>query len=331
MGASGAPCPPAANRPRACRRRRRCRSRARAAPRRRVAPSWRAPARAAPYGRDSRRRRSAAVDPVAARKRFTASAFRRVRSRSKSRSRPGRSRAWTKDLAWAERARSRILSSDGYGKAAAGPVQIAFAVGLDQRHVDAVHRRAAHEADRAQHLAHPPLPVHIPTPPGNGAARDCIPATWPNTNPISSTLDERGFIHQCSDFAGLDALAAKGEAIGYIGFDCTAPSLHVGNMIVIMMLHWLQQTGNKPIVLMGGGTTRVGDPSGKDETRKILLASSRSRPTRPACSGPSPSFMTFGDRQDRRHDARQRRVADASSTTSSSCATSAATSPSTAC
>src|SRR5256885_3820617 len=85
-----------------------------------------------------------------------------------------------------------------------------------------------------------------------------------------NTLDERGFIHQCSDFAGLDALAVKGEAIGYIGFDCTAPSFHVGNMIVLMMLHWLQQTGNKPIVLMGGGTTRVGDPSGKDETRKIL-------------------------------------------------------------
>jgi len=85
-----------------------------------------------------------------------------------------------------------------------------------------------------------------------------------------NTLDERGFIHQCSDFAGLDALAAKGEAIGYIGFDCTAPSFHVGNMIVLMMLRWLQKTGNKPIVLMGGGTTRVGDPSGKDETRKIL-------------------------------------------------------------
>jgi tyrosyl-tRNA synthetase len=85
-----------------------------------------------------------------------------------------------------------------------------------------------------------------------------------------NVLDERGFIHQCSDFQGLDALAAKGEAIGYIGFDCTAPSLHVGNLIQIMMLYWLQQTGNKPIALMGGGTTRVGDPSGKDETRMIL-------------------------------------------------------------
>jgi tyrosyl-tRNA synthetase len=82
-------------------------------------------------------------------------------------------------------------------------------------------------------------------------------------------LDQRGFIHQCSDFVGLDALAAKGEAVGYIGYDCTAPSLHTGNFLTIMMLYWLQQSGNKPITLMGGGTTRVGDPSGKDETRAI--------------------------------------------------------------
>jgi tyrosyl-tRNA synthetase len=83
-------------------------------------------------------------------------------------------------------------------------------------------------------------------------------------------LSERGLIHQCSDFAGLDALAAKGQAIGYIGFDCTAPSLHVGHLVQIMLLYWLQATGNKPIALMGGGTTRVGDPSGKDDTRKLL-------------------------------------------------------------
>jgi tyrosyl-tRNA synthetase len=83
-------------------------------------------------------------------------------------------------------------------------------------------------------------------------------------------LTERGFIHQCSDTAGLDDLAAKGGLISSVGYDCTAPSLHVGSLISIMMLHWLQQTGGKPIVLMGGGTTQVGDPSGKDETRKIL-------------------------------------------------------------
>jgi tyrosyl-tRNA synthetase len=84
-----------------------------------------------------------------------------------------------------------------------------------------------------------------------------------------NVLDERGFIHQCSDFAGLDALAARGEIVAYVGYDCTAPSLHIGNFLTIMMLYWLQQSGNKPITLMGGGTTRVGDPSGKDETRAI--------------------------------------------------------------
>ncbi|MDA9493168.1 tyrosine--tRNA ligase [Bradyrhizobium sp. CCBAU 11361] len=83
------------------------------------------------------------------------------------------------------------------------------------------------------------------------------------------TLQERGFIHQCSDFEGLDALAAKGEATTYVGYDCTARSLHIGNYLTMMMLHWLQQSGNKPITLMGGGTTMVGDPSGKDETRAM--------------------------------------------------------------
>ncbi len=83
-------------------------------------------------------------------------------------------------------------------------------------------------------------------------------------------LESRGFIHQVSDAAGLDALATKGDVTAYVGYDCTASSLHVGHLLSIMMLHWLQQTGNKPIVLMGGGTTRVGDPSGRDETRKLL-------------------------------------------------------------
>ncbi|MEL6920034.1 MAG: tyrosine--tRNA ligase, partial [Pseudomonadota bacterium] len=72
-----------------------------------------------------------------------------------------------------------------------------------------------------------------------------------------------------SDFEGLDALAAKNDIIAYVGYDCTAPSLHIGNFLSMMMLHWLQQTGNKPITLMGGGTTMVGDPSGKDETRPM--------------------------------------------------------------
>ena len=85
-----------------------------------------------------------------------------------------------------------------------------------------------------------------------------------------NVLEQRGYIHQCTDLKALDALAAAGPITGYIGFDCTAPSLHVGSLVQIMMLRWLQKTGHKPIVLMGGGTTKVGDPSGRDETRKLL-------------------------------------------------------------
>ncbi|MEM9590339.1 MAG: tyrosine--tRNA ligase [Pseudomonadota bacterium] len=83
-------------------------------------------------------------------------------------------------------------------------------------------------------------------------------------------LSSRGYIHQCTDEAGLDALARNEIITGYIGFDCTAPSLHVGNLVSIMLLRKLQQTGHRPIVLIGGGTTKVGDPSGKDEARKLL-------------------------------------------------------------
>jgi len=83
-------------------------------------------------------------------------------------------------------------------------------------------------------------------------------------------LTTRGFIHQCTDEAALDKLARTETITGYIGFDCTAPSLHVGNLVSIMLLRKLQQTGHRPIVLIGGGTTKVGDPSGKDEARKLL-------------------------------------------------------------
>ncbi|HVF36696.1 MAG TPA: tyrosine--tRNA ligase [Sphingomicrobium sp.] len=83
-------------------------------------------------------------------------------------------------------------------------------------------------------------------------------------------LDERGYIHQATDAAGLDALASREVVPGYIGFDATAPSLHVGSLVQIMMLRRLQQAGHKPIVLMGGGTTKIGDPSGKDESRQLL-------------------------------------------------------------
>jgi tyrosyl-tRNA synthetase len=85
-----------------------------------------------------------------------------------------------------------------------------------------------------------------------------------------SVLVERGFLHQCSDLAGLDQIAKSGDLVAYIGFDCTAPSLHAGSLVQIMLLRWLQLTDNKPIALMGGGTTRVGDPSGKDASRQLL-------------------------------------------------------------
>jgi len=107
-------------------------------------------------------------------------------------------------------------------------------------------------------------------------------------------LEERGFIHQCSDAPGLDALLARQTTTAYVGFDCTADSLHVGNLISIMMLHWFQATGHKPIALMGGGTTRVGDPSGKDESRQLLtpeLIESNKQGIKQAFN----RLLTFGD------------------------------------
>jgi tyrosyl-tRNA synthetase len=83
-------------------------------------------------------------------------------------------------------------------------------------------------------------------------------------------MQARGQLHQTTDEKGLDALLQKERVAAYIGFDCTAPSLHVGSLVQIMTLRRLQQTGHKPIVLMGGGTTKVGDPSGKDEMRQLL-------------------------------------------------------------
>ena len=108
------------------------------------------------------------------------------------------------------------------------------------------------------------------------------------------TLRDRGYIHQITHPAELDAAAASGIVTAYIGFDATAPSLHVGSLIQIMMLRWLQQAGHKPVVLMGGGTTKVGDPTGKDASRPQLtdetiqsnIASIRTVFER---------FLTFGD------------------------------------
>ena len=91
-----------------------------------------------------------------------------------------------------------------------------------------------------------------------------------NVSDFVQVLRERGYVHQVSDEEALRALAVKAPLTAYIGFDCTAPSLHVGNLIGIMLLRVLQRCGHKPIALVGGGTTKVGDPSGKDESRKLL-------------------------------------------------------------
>lgn len=117
----------------------------------------------------------------------------------------------------------------------------------------------------------------------------------PPKSDFLKTLSERGFIHQGSDLDALDGLAHSGQIIAYVGYDCTAPSLHIGHLLSIMMLHWLQATGSgKPIALMGGGTTRVGDPSGKDETRQ-LRSVDEINANKDAIKGVFAKFLTFGD------------------------------------
>ena len=108
------------------------------------------------------------------------------------------------------------------------------------------------------------------------------------------TLSERGYIHQQTDAAGLDALAAKQIVPGYIGFDPTAPSLHVGSLVQIMLLRRLQQAGHKPIVLMGGGTGKVGDPSFKDEARKLMTVETIASNIA-SIKTVFERFLTFGD------------------------------------
>jgi tyrosyl-tRNA synthetase len=107
---------------------------------------------------------------------------------------------------------------------------------------------------------------------------------------------ERGFIHQCTDMEALGARLAAGPVTAYIGYDCTADSLHIGNLTGIMLLRWFQQTGNKPIVLMGGGTTRIGDPSGRDESRQ-LLSDAQIAHNMAGIRQVFANFLQFGQRQ----------------------------------
>ena len=106
-------------------------------------------------------------------------------------------------------------------------------------------------------------------------------------------LATRGYIHQVSEPADLDRVAREGQIAGYIGYDCTAPSLHIGHLLPLMMLHWMQQTGHRPIALMGGGTTRVGDPSGKDESRRIL-SYEQIEQNKQSIKGTFARFLRFG-------------------------------------
>ena len=114
------------------------------------------------------------------------------------------------------------------------------------------------------------------------------------TSEFLKTLNARGYIAQCTDEKALDAAANEGIIAGYIGYDCTAPSLHVGNLISILMLRHLQQAGHRPIVVIGGGTTKVGDPSGKDESRQ-LLAQDKIDDNKKTIRTTFERFLTFGN------------------------------------
>ena len=115
----------------------------------------------------------------------------------------------------------------------------------------------------------------------------------PKSDFLNAIID-RGFFHQCTDLEALDRDLTEGMVTAYIGFDCTADSLHVGSLLQIMMLRWLQKTGNKPIVLMGGGTTKIGDPSFKDEARKLLSEEDIAR-NKDGIQTIFDKYLSFGD------------------------------------
>jgi len=117
--------------------------------------------------------------------------------------------------------------------------------------------------------------------------------TAPRSDFLKAIVD-RGFFHQCTDLEGLDAEFASKMVTAYIGFDCTADSLHIGSLLQIMLLRWMQKTGHKPIVLMGGGTTKIGDPSFKDEARKLLSVEDIAR-NKAGIQTVFDKYLTFGD------------------------------------
>ncbi len=140
-------------------------------------------------------------------------------------------------------------------------------------------------------------------------ARSCLRKPCPMTEPAApafapkseflQVLQSRGFIHQCTDLEALDKAACEGVVTAYVGYDCTADSLHIGHLISIMMLRWLQKTGHRPITLMGGGTTKVGDPTDKDKQRP-LLTDAQIAANMASIKTAFGKFLTFGDQA---HDA----------------------------
>src|SRR5262249_29890227 len=135
----------------------------------------------------------------------------------------------------------------------------------------------------------PGMPVEVCRP-----TEDFMRGAAENQWDFIQVLRERGYLHQISDEENLKAAAAKGPITAYVGYDCTASSLHVGHLITIMMLRIFQQAGHKPIVVMGGGTTKVGDPSGKDETRK-LLTQKEIDANKAGIKTSFAKFLSFGD------------------------------------
>jgi hypothetical protein len=121
---------------------------------------------------------------------------------------------------------------------------------------------------------------------------DAVPTSF--NSKFLQVMSERGFIHQCTDFKTLDEKLSRGVVPAYLGFDATASSLHVGSLLQIMILRHLQQSGHKPIVLIGGGTTKVGDPTGKDESRKLLTEEVIAKNAEGIASCFS-KFITFGE------------------------------------
>jgi tyrosyl-tRNA synthetase len=174
----------------------------------------------------------------------------------------------------------------------------ALAVGLYESGIDSVQGRAAHEADdAAQARAHGSNAIcRVPAIVLQGLARKILQPPMMSTARSSflSAAEERGYIHQVTDRVALDGRLAAGPMVAYVGYDCTADSLHVGNLVSIMLLRLWQRTGNKPIVLMGGGTTKIGDPSGKDETRR-LLSEAEIASNMAGIRRTFDHFLTFGD------------------------------------